>query len=267
MNFQSPSRFFSFLFVLLAPISLQFHHVSGNPEEFYKTCGNTFSCGNITGIGYPFRGSNDPVYCGYPGLELRCDQSQNFTRIQIRNMTYRVLDINPTTQTMRVAREDVMESTCPTQLVNSTLDYGLFDYASSYINLTFLYGCPSFNIPGLNVLPSCGSNGGSSVYVLPGTDGLGSSSCKTGVVYPVVQTGTGGSVNGTDLDQVLKEGFVIRWKVDSSTCNECTGSNGRCGYYFDTNQTTCFCPNKPYIESVACSMANGASPNASPSGG
>ena len=84
-------------------------------------------------------------------------------------MTYWVLDIHPTTQTLRVAREDVMEDNCPTDLVNMTLDYTLFDYSASYINITSLYGC-LVNLP--NVL-SCGSNGSNNASVLPGEVGPG----------------------------------------------------------------------------------------------
>ncbi|KAI8031942.1 hypothetical protein LOK49_LG01G03494 [Camellia lanceoleosa] len=45
---------------------------------------------------------------------------------------------------MRIAREDVIEATCPQDLVNTTLDDTLFEYVSSgYRNLSFLYGCPA----------------------------------------------------------------------------------------------------------------------------
>nr|XP_027122026.1 LEAF RUST 10 DISEASE-RESISTANCE LOCUS RECEPTOR-LIKE PROTEIN KINASE-like 2.4 [Coffea arabica] len=255
MKSHSPLQSFPTVLCFLACILLQLHPVSSNPAEFYETCGNEFSCGNITGIGYPFRGYEDPAYCGHPGLELRCDQSSNVTRLEIKNMTYWVLDIQPNAQTLRVAREDVMENHCPTDLVNMTLDYTLFDYSASYINVTFLYDC-LVNVP--NVLFSCGNN---SLSALPGD--LGAGLCKASVVYPALQTGDRGSFNFTGLDQVLRQGFDIRWKVDTGICNECTRSGGRCGYGGGTNQneTTCFCPNQPYVESVACSS------NSSPSRG
>ena len=50
------------------------------------------------------------------------------------------------------------------------------------------------------------------------------------MVYPVLQTGNGGSVNFTGSDQVLRQGFDIRWKPDTSIRNECARSGGRCGY-------------------------------------
>ncbi|KAJ6735033.1 LEAF RUST 10 DISEASE-RESISTANCE LOCUS RECEPTOR-LIKE PROTEIN KINASE-LIKE 1.4 [Salix purpurea] len=36
-------------------------------DERYLNCMNSFDCGNITGAGYPFSGSDRPGYCGYPG--------------------------------------------------------------------------------------------------------------------------------------------------------------------------------------------------------
>ena len=41
-------------------------------DERYLSCMNSFDCGNITGAGYPFSGSDRPGYCGYPGFELSC---------------------------------------------------------------------------------------------------------------------------------------------------------------------------------------------------
>ncbi|CAK9141604.1 unnamed protein product [Ilex paraguariensis] len=259
MNYQIFSwfSFFSLLFVLNLLVVIQVPRVSCNPDEWYVSCGNTFNCGTITGVGYPFRGIGDPEYCGYPGFVLNCDQ-ENVTTIAIMNISYSVLDIYQDTQVMKIVREDLMQTSCPRDLVNTTLDYSIFDYANTYMNLTFLYGCPpSSNFPGLSLL-SCRNN---NVYVFPGT--LGPGSCNTSVIVPVLQTGPGSSVSLTSLNQVLQEGFEVRWTMDSKACSECTGSKGRCGYDFPTNQTTCFCLNAPYVAS-SCKTANGSSPGSMP---
>ncbi|KAK4393598.1 LEAF RUST 10 DISEASE-RESISTANCE LOCUS RECEPTOR-LIKE PROTEIN KINASE-like 1.3 [Sesamum angolense] len=174
-----PSSLFTVNLLLL----LQFPNGSSNPEEFYKTCGGTFSCGSaITGIRYPFRGSNSP-----PFVAIQVSSSP----VMIRTM------------------EDIMEGTCPQEMVNTTLDYSIFDYASMYTNFTFLYGCPESQLPGLSPI-SCGNNG---VYMFPGIQSPGS--CNASVMVPVLVTGggAGGSVNSTGLDQVLQRGFEIRWKI------------------------------------------------------
>ncbi|XP_057783921.1 LEAF RUST 10 DISEASE-RESISTANCE LOCUS RECEPTOR-LIKE PROTEIN KINASE-like 1.4 [Salvia miltiorrhiza] len=223
-------------------------------SEFYQTCGNTFSCGDtITGIGYPFRQQTDPTYCGHPNLVLSCDGRNNATTIDIMSTTYRVLKIDQATESMRIVREDLMEGPCPKEMVNTTLDYSIFDYAASYTNFTFLYGCPASNLPGLSLV-SCGSSGYSSVYVFPGTQGPGN--CNASVIVPVILGG--GSVNTTSLNQVLQQGFEVRWKIGGKSCSDCTESKGRCGYDVVTNQTSCFCSDAPYVsDTCTTAPANG----------
>ncbi|XP_059642128.1 LEAF RUST 10 DISEASE-RESISTANCE LOCUS RECEPTOR-LIKE PROTEIN KINASE-like 1.4 isoform X1 [Cornus florida] len=254
-NFFFPLFFLQFLILVQIPPSLS------NPYQLYlKTCGTKFSCGTITGIGYPFRGQEQPKNCGYPGLVLNC-KNNNITTINIMNLTYRVLGLDQTTQVMKIAREDVMESTCPQKLVNTTLDYAIFDFASQYPNITYLFGCPtSFNLPpGLNPLnltginlpvldpiTSCGHNG---VYVVLGALGPGIY-CNASVIVPVFkEMDLGESTKVTDWDKVVRDGFEVRWKVDNKVCSDCTGSNGQCGYDVASKQSTCYCPDPPYLSS------------------
>lgn len=264
MIFQrNPSLFPSLLSIFLL---IQLPRASSNySEEFYQTCGRPFSCGHITSVGYPFWAANDPPYCGYPGLALTCNED-NIPRIKIKNMNYQILDIYPTTQTIRISREDVMKTNCPTDLINNTLDYTLFDYVSTSINLTFFYGCPS--ISGQNFLSCKSINNGNGVLVLPGEMGPGQ--CNASVIYPVAEMGTaviGEMVNYSGLDQILRQGFDVRWKVDGlKACSDCSMSGGRCGYDMGINRTTCFCPFPPYV-TTTCSIRIGASPRSPPSPG
>ncbi|KAL1536939.1 hypothetical protein AAHA92_29510 [Salvia divinorum] len=264
MNSQSFSwlSFLHVVFTIKFLVLLQSLDASSSSAEFYKTCGNTFSCGDtITQIGYPFRRQTDPAYCGHPNLVLSCDGRSNATTIDIMSTTYRVLRIDQATHTMRIVREDLMAGPCPQEMVNTTLDYSLFDYASSYTNFTFLYGCPASNIPGLSLTP-CGSSGYSGVYVFPGTQGPGK--CNASVIVPVLLgvDGGGGTENTTrTLNQVVQQGFEVRWKIDGKSCSDCTESKGRCGYDVGTNQTSCFCPDAPYI-SDTCTMLRGMRLNA-----
>ncbi|KAL1810086.1 hypothetical protein ACET3Z_027076 [Daucus carota] len=173
------------------------------------------------------------------------------------NVTYRVLNIDQTTQVMKIAREDVMNVTCPQELVNTTFNYAVYDFTSAYMNITFLYGCPvSVKLQSPSTF-SCGSKEYDSVNVVSGAHGPGN--CKYSVVVPVLKAGAEGSVSLTHLDQLLQEGFEVRWKMDGKACSDCTSTGGRCGYSFSTNQTTCFCPGQSYL-SDSCSAANRASP-------
>lgn len=258
MDFQFLSWFplYSFVLLLRSLVFIQVLQCSSHPDEWYQSCGATFSCGTITGVGYPFRGNGDPEYCGYPNFLLKCNQ-ENTTSIRLMNVTYRVLKIDQATQIMKIAREDVMDATCPQELVNTTFNYAVYDYTSAYMNITFLYGCPvsvKLQSPGFF---SCGSKEYDSVDVVSGAQGPGN--CNYSVVVPVLKTGTEGSVSLTHLDQLLQEGFEVKWKMDGKACSDCTRTGGRCGYSFSSNQTTCFCPGQPYL-SDSCSATKRASP-------
>ncbi|KAK4367970.1 hypothetical protein RND71_011762 [Anisodus tanguticus] len=257
MNSQS-FYFCSFLTLFFSLILIHAPQGSTNPE-FYQTCGNTYSCGDITGLSYPFRSVNDPPFCGYPGFELNCNQDSSTTMV-IKNMKYRIVDVFPTTQTIRIVREDIMESTCPVDLVKTTLDYSLFDYAAGYTNLTFLYNCPVSSYSAETDVIACRNSKYHNVFVLPGAVGPGK--CNASVTVPVLQVSaaTVGSLNSSGLGQLIQEGFDIRWKIDSKACSKCTEKKGRCVYDEYMKQTTCFCPDSPY-ESASCSVdAFGFSP-------
>nr|KAJ0222940.1 hypothetical protein LSAT_V11C200063640 [Lactuca sativa] len=49
---------------------------------------------------------------------------------------------DPTIQIFKIVQEDMIDSICPQDQVNNTMDYNLFDYNSAYINMSFLFGCP-----------------------------------------------------------------------------------------------------------------------------
>ncbi|KAL6324481.1 hypothetical protein AAG906_013293 [Vitis piasezkii] len=76
----------------------------------------------MSNIGYPFWGGSRPTYCGHPGLDLNCDgYTQEF---RMMSVSYRVLDINNSSDTLTVAR-----------YLNTTLNRTLFSYNTTYPNL------------------------------------------------------------------------------------------------------------------------------------
>ncbi|XP_071739102.1 LEAF RUST 10 DISEASE-RESISTANCEUS RECEPTOR-LIKE PROTEIN KINASE-like 1.4 [Rutidosis leptorrhynchoides] len=233
----------SFIVVALASSSL---------HESYEICAGLFTCGTISGIQYPFSRHEDPAYCGYPGFELNCNDKRS-PSIDISNITFHVLSIDPQTQMLKIIREDVMDSICPHDFVNTTINHNLFEYSSNYMNITFLYGCPdSFEHHGDPL--TCDRNGFDKVVVLPGEQGPGI--CNQSVIVPVpaMAIGTTGLVNVTGLDQVLRGGFDVRWKLDTVGCSQCTESYGRCFYDYETNRTSCACPG-PLLSADTCSVA------------
>ncbi|EYU34427.1 hypothetical protein MIMGU_mgv1a025459mg, partial [Erythranthe guttata] len=222
-------------------------------DQYYQTCGKTFNCGEIvTGIRYPFRGFSDPPYCGHPNLTLTCEpEKNNITTIEILGLKYRVLEIAQTTQTMTIAREDVMEETCPVEMKNTTLDYSIFDFATIYTNITFLYGCPHVNLVRNIWYVSCGnSSSRGSAFVSPGI--VGPENCQYSVIvpFPVTDDGNSQIPDELEMDRILQQGFEIRWKIASQACSNCTASKGRCGYDLAKNQTACYCRDPPYVSDI-----------------
>ncbi|KAK6927926.1 Wall-associated receptor kinase, galacturonan-binding domain [Dillenia turbinata] len=169
------------------------------------------------------------------------------------------IQINPAdrpsmkSQLVRVARKDLLDGICLQKFVNTTLDYMLFDYGFGYGNVSLLYGCPS---PYVQV-PSqftCLINGVSysDGYVLAGAVGPGV--CYASVVIPVAAAYLPKLEITSVLDKAIDEGFVLKWKVDSGACSECSQSNGRCGYDLELNQTTCLCPGRS-VGSKTCTAS------------
>ncbi|XP_030952569.1 LEAF RUST 10 DISEASE-RESISTANCE LOCUS RECEPTOR-LIKE PROTEIN KINASE-like 1.3 isoform X3 [Quercus lobata] len=231
------SLFFIFFFVIKIPLSLC-------DEDMYESCSNTFNCGKLKKITFPFWGDNRPNSCGYPGLKLNCQGS--VATIKIMNVTYQVLGVNPETQILKITREDFSAGICSPELVNSTLDPTLLDFGIGLQNLTIVYGCDfSWLIPFLGQF-NCQKNGFS--HIKWGAFGPGE--CKVSVVVPVpVQSGllTGIEIEIVQsiLEEAIREGFDVKWKVDTAACLNCTAYKGVCGYDLKRNQSTCYYYSSP----------------------
>ncbi|KAK8669595.1 hypothetical protein V6N13_107021 [Hibiscus sabdariffa] len=169
--------------------------VSPSNPFLYKNCSKArFECGNIS-IGYPFFGGGRSPGCGHPDLELRCDgntnTNTNTTTIQMVGVKYRVMEIHPDRQALRIAREDLLENGCcrpQTPIINSIIDSELFDLGPPppYINAnaTLFYDYPSL-IPSLACF-TCNSSGYKNVSV--NWDNIGLYGCSAGVTFPTFQT-------------------------------------------------------------------------------
>ncbi|KAF3969466.1 hypothetical protein CMV_006753 [Castanea mollissima] len=225
-------------------------HLSLCKDDSYTNCSkNIFSCGNIT-ISFPFWGENY-TGCGYPGIKLNC--TENVTTMEIMNVNYRVLDVNPSAQILTITREDYWTSFCSPQFTNTTLDPTLFDFGNGIQNLTLTYGCALSSI----ALPrqlTCSTTTGSlfDVHMKPGAHGP-DENCTTSVIIPVRYSQSLDTLDWSKLEQSLKEGFDVKLKVVSPACRNCIKSNGVCGYDLKLNQATC-----------DHSQSNGVEPEAKP---
>ncbi|RVW68765.1 Leaf rust 10 disease resistance locus receptor-like protein kinase-like 2.4 [Vitis vinifera] len=246
---------------------------TSNPDELYKynTCSKEFNCGNITGVSYPFWGSDRPLGCGHLDLQLNCHDG--IATIEIMGVNYRVLSFNKDAQTLRIARQDYLKGICSPLLVNTTLDPKLFDYAAVYQYVTFFYGCP-YSLA-ISVMPqkfSC------SIAGIPLKDGYfvaspqpqGPGPCNVSVFVPILSTSIlEGIGKFQNLDQLIEgvigEGIEVRLNVDGTACSECLESKGVCGYDLGLNQTTCYCKDQLQASKTCGSpTGEGPSPESSP---
>jgi hypothetical protein len=229
-------------------------------SALFADCANKFVCGNIS-ADFPFWGTGRPPACGIPELELKCED--NIAKMNISQVAYRVLDINQDDGILRIAREDYLVGLCPPQFVNSTFNPKVFESVEGYTNLTFIYGCmaapTAMPVPGLFTCKINAVNYQSG-YIQAGDTGPGD--CYGSVFVPISITDLSPVVIMPDLEQSLKEGFEVRWKVDGEACRECNSSSGVCGIDSVTNQTTCYCLNQS-SGSRTCALP-GSTPNAAP---
>ncbi|KAJ6290659.1 hypothetical protein OIU76_027999 [Salix suchowensis] len=245
------SSVFSFLsdFVFLLLLFIQIPSSLSN-DDLYTACRKDFVCGRgipelELRVGFPFWGNGRSSACGIPELELKCDHEKNITTMNINQVAYRVLEINPEYKTLRIAREDYSAGLCPPQFANSTFNPKIFEPVYGNINYTLIYGCEDAppTIPGSRTF-NCKIKDvdGQSGYIKKGENGPGE--CNGSVIVPVSDFPPLFEWNVETLKGQLKTGFEVRWKVDMDLCRECYTSLGVCGIYNVTNQTTCYCPNQ-----------------------
>ncbi|KAA8547785.1 hypothetical protein F0562_004214 [Nyssa sinensis] len=218
-------------------------------DERYIKCGNSFKCGDMQNLSYPFWGDPQPFYCGLPEFKLECQSG--FPVIQIFSERFRVLKINHEDHILRLARLDLNNSTCPSRFMNTTISY-LFSYRPNFGNLTMFYGCSSVS-PALSSNKfSCHKNDTSietgyfTIGSIPSNANFGN--CNVSITVPVLQTAVKDlEDNITSLNQVLDDGFEVNWVIDQTACSECAASAGRCGYNSSYYEPICFCPDHPYL--------------------
>ncbi|CAK9150685.1 unnamed protein product [Ilex paraguariensis] len=199
-------------------------------NEQYAACGNLFQCANISSIGYPFSGQNRPAYCGHPGFQLNC--SGDAPLITILSGEYRVLEIDNGTQTLKVAKEVLLNNLCPTNPYNTTIDFDLFSYASNLQNLTLNYSCTGTQAE--HQFDCTGNDGTTTVNYFSIADTyLSVGTCDDSVFVPISQTSAQvlespkASVN--DLRAAIRGGFQLEWSAKDLSCEQCIQSGGRCG--------------------------------------
>uniref|UniRef100_A0A7N2MRU7 non-specific serine/threonine protein kinase n=1 Tax=Quercus lobata TaxID=97700 RepID=A0A7N2MRU7_QUELO len=205
-----PTITLSLMIVIHCPTSLR------ADNEKYLTCEAPFNCGNFLNLNYPFWASDRPNYCGHPSFQLNC--SSDVPQINITTMNYRVLEINNSSRTLKVARMDYLNTICPAAFVNTTIDNNLFSYiTSSDTNLTLYYNATFLAIS--NAIGAC--NYWVNVPILQ-------SEVPTNATYDAVLT-------------AIDSGFMLEWDADNFQCDTCLEAGGLCGSDPTTGTFACHC--------------------------
>ncbi|XP_059670612.1 LEAF RUST 10 DISEASE-RESISTANCE LOCUS RECEPTOR-LIKE PROTEIN KINASE-like 2.5 [Cornus florida] len=117
-------------FVTAVPLLFSAHLTTSSAADdvTYPNCTNTFTCGSLQNITYPFTGGDRQVHCGPPDFHLSCRDST--TEFTTNSVTYRVLQINQSEKALTLARSD---------LWNNTLSPEIHQFHSQFFG--FRYDC------------------------------------------------------------------------------------------------------------------------------
>ncbi|XP_054785487.1 LEAF RUST 10 DISEASE-RESISTANCE LOCUS RECEPTOR-LIKE PROTEIN KINASE-like 2.7 [Prosopis cineraria] len=255
LNTSSSSSMF---FLLISPfISIDIPTSLGADDGRYTSCkSNSFICGNISNLAYPLWGDNRADYCRLPDFQLTCERN-NVPNMIIKNIRYRVLDLEWNSQVLRLVRDDYYDTIChKSNYKNSTFDPTTFKYVDETDYVTLLYDCISS--PSESNIYAKDCNGGGDKYVVHYGEGILYRVNCTSVIMPMLPDQI------TTLKQIqdeLDDGFGLRWLINKEQYDACTKSGGECGY---DKQFLCFCKQGP--QNTSCPQPQPHESTASASG-
>ncbi|KAJ6421397.1 hypothetical protein OIU84_028716 [Salix udensis] len=269
----------SFLLTLLFCLHLTAPSPSNDINNL-PNCNQTFSCGSLKNVTYPFTGGLRPSHCGPPEFALTCEED-SVTILKDNSLSYRVTHLDQTSQTFRLSRSDFHEdSLCTLEHTNSSLNNSTFVIDPSHETLSLFYTCDKINNSIIASDPvlrnfrfSCDIHGETEegFYVISnpyfGHSYLGTIECKTSIQVPVL--GSQGQQllgNPSLVGEVLNEGFDVRY-IDpySADCTRCYKKHpgGYCGFDAQLGKPICICndrlcPGKPRNLPLVIGLSTGS---------
>ena len=238
-------------------------------DEQYNNCNTAFQCGDFKNLSYPFWGSDRAEYCGHPSFWLDC--SNNFPLINITYMNYRVLEINNSPPTLKVARTDYWNTTCPPTLVNTTIDSNLFSYTPS-TNLTLYYDCPTPPIPIPQLMATygqfyCSINNtnftnyyAKDIRITPTSTISSIGVCGYSVDVPILLSAGLTYTTEDAVTAAIDGGFMLGWDANNTQCDRCLGAGGLCGSDPTTKAFACHCINGTFTSGCSGARSTGKHP-------
>lgn len=214
----------------------------------YEICRQPFQCGGLRNLSYPFWGGSRPRSCGYPGFGLDCG-ANDYPILTISPLSYKILDVDFSRYTLRIARQDLWNTTCPTLLQNTTLNPPAIQIPpdSSDENVTIYYDCVFLSRGPQNTTLNqftCDVNGVNTLNLFGPGPGPGIP-CNDSISIPVNQTAARAlntplnlSVNA--LRDALDGGFYVQWSANNDYCQGCGRSGGTCVYEENSTSVLCY---------------------------
>ncbi|KAL3748822.1 hypothetical protein ACJRO7_009976, partial [Eucalyptus globulus] len=171
----------------------------------------------------------------------------------MESLEYQVIHMDWSEQILKVARMDLLKDICLGTHVNTTLNFSLFNYASNYQNSALFYNCNSPSTPQPDRFSCPASGDGYFAFKVDPASKL-HELCNFSVFVPFIPIGAPGqpptlegnksaNISRATVRDILKNGFEITWIANTSLCENCTKSGGRCGYGWTRQEFNCFCPN------------------------
>ncbi|XP_010470575.1 PREDICTED: LEAF RUST 10 DISEASE-RESISTANCE LOCUS RECEPTOR-LIKE PROTEIN KINASE-like 2.8 [Camelina sativa] len=206
-----------FIFSLIHPLPC------ASSNQRLGWCETPFQCGNIT-VGFPFSGGNRRKDCGHPLLQLHCNKN-NITSLFISNQKYSVLHLDQTSNTLTLAKQDLLGSFCSSVFTNTTLPPETFELSPTYKTITVFYQCSSLP-PSLSSY-TCPDIGPISVSENPG---IKPENCRSSFTLkvPTSFVTKEKDLNVTNLESVLRKGFEVKVVINENACQQCLSSHGKC---------------------------------------
>ncbi|KAK7275276.1 hypothetical protein RIF29_16387 [Crotalaria pallida] len=241
-----PLLVFQVLLLLHFVLFLLFDTCTGSVDPKFEACVPK-TCGNGQNITYPFYilDKQEP-FCGYPGFDLTCDNNGFPIFPKHDNEKYVVEEIFYANHSLRVSIlfSKPTSTECFPPPVHSFSNDSRFRVTPNQKRAFLFYYC---NLKSLKEhrIECPVQNQTSSVVALYEGDpnlGLAMKHCNNKVVRATVEDDKRGIVEG------LRRGFVLNWTA--SSCEECSGSGGRCGFDYgkDAYAFRCYCRDGVHFE-------------------
>uniref|UniRef100_A0A2C9WBP4 non-specific serine/threonine protein kinase n=1 Tax=Manihot esculenta TaxID=3983 RepID=A0A2C9WBP4_MANES len=216
-------------------------------NDTLSSCEQSFYCGNIKDVYFPFSGGPRPASCGLPGFQLACTDD-SITLLTVNSLSYRVIQLDQITRTMILSRSDLYNSTCTQQSANTTFNHTHFSLGSDNQILSLFYGCNDSVMPiKPDNLFTCEMNGKKDAYYLigpvPSDPVLSIFDCSVTMTVPILDSLVHViQGNRSLLGEVLRKGFNVSYSNPyAGDCDKCYLKGGFCGFDSSSENFLCIC--------------------------